>query len=72
MDFFLFIPLVLQLLGAKLFILGFLPDLASTIKKNKLAFPGGSSGEDSACQHRRDRLDPWSGTNPHVAEQLSL
>ena len=59
-------------LGAKLFILGFLPDLASTIKKNKLAFPGGSSGKESACQCRRDRLDPWSGKNPHVMVQLSL
>ena len=59
-------------LGAKLFILGLFPDLASTIKNNKLAFPGGSSGKESACQCRRDRLDPWSGKNPPVVEQLSL
>ena len=67
-NFFLFIPLVLQLFGGNIIYLR-IPSW-STIK-NKLAFPGGSSGEESACQCGRDMLDPWSGKNPHVVEQLS-
>ena len=30
------------------------------------------SGQESACQCRGHRIDPWSGRIPHATEQLSL
>ena len=34
-------------------------------------FPAGSVGEESACQCRRCRFNPWSGKIPHAAERRS-
>ena len=28
------------------------------------------SGEESACQHRRQGFNPWSGKIPHALEQI--
>ena len=41
------------------------------LKHKDRGFPGGSVGEESACQCRRLRFNPWSGKIPHAAERLN-
>ena len=38
---------------------------------NGIRLPWWSSGEESACQCRRCRFDPWSDKIPRLMEQLS-
>ena len=38
---------------------------------NFMGLPWWRSGEESACQCRGHRFEPWSGKIPHAAEQLS-
>ena len=40
-------------------------------KKPMGGLPWWSSGEESACQCRGHRFDPWSGMIPHASDQLS-
>ena len=39
--------------------------------KSLAVFPWWLGGEESACQCRRHRLEPWSRSIPHATEQLS-
>ena len=41
------------------------------LKNRSPGLPWWLSGEESTCQCRRHRFDPWSGKIPHAAEQLS-
>ena len=41
------------------------------ISHDKESLPRWLSGKESACQCRRHRFDPWSGTIPHAMEHLS-
>ena len=46
--------------------------LYSTIlRKGFLGLPWWCSGQESACQCRGHRFEPWSGKIPHAVEQLS-
>ena len=41
------------------------------LKNRSPGLPWWLSGEESTCQCRRHRFDPWSGKIPHAMEQLS-
>ena len=39
--------------------------------KNKQGLPQWLSGQESSCQYRRHKFDPWSGKMSHAREQLT-
>ena len=46
------------------------PWILRTYLKLKLGFPGSSVVKESACQHGRHGLGPWSEKMPHATKQL--
>ena len=45
--------------------------LSYSHQKSVLGLPWWCSGEESACQYRGHRFEPWSRKIPHATEQLS-
>ena len=43
---------------------------APVSKSEQQGFPGGTGGEESACQCREHGFDPLSGKSPHAEERL--
>ena len=41
------------------------------LQESDTGLPWWPSGKEPTCQCRRHGFDPWSGTVPHAAEQLS-
>ena len=46
-------------------------EIVGLFKVSIQEFPWWSSGQESACQCRGHRFNPWCGKIPHAEEQLS-